>query len=101
MTGIRRDELPKTKHNGHVWGVYVRPAWRGLRIAEALIEACISWSKRNSICIVKLGVLKESGPAVRCYERCGFTIYGTEPRGIYFEGKYYDGLLMFRLLEDS
>src|SRR5688572_4049778 len=33
MTGIRKGESPKTKHGAYVWGVYVRPAWRGLHIA--------------------------------------------------------------------
>src|SRR5207248_1147990 len=38
MTGIYRDASPKTQHNGNIWGVYVRSGWRGLRIADQLIE---------------------------------------------------------------
>jgi RimJ/RimL family protein N-acetyltransferase len=99
MTGIRKRQQPKTKHGAELWGVYVRPAWRGLRIAESLIEACIDWSRSNEVKIVKLGVTATSLSAVRCYQRCGFIIYGMEPRGIFYEGKYYDGYLMYRSLE--
>lgn len=101
MTGIRRGELPKTKHSATIWGVYVRPEWRGLHIAESLIEACIAWAKSKDVNIVKLGVTAASTSAVRCYQRCGFTIYGTEPRGIYYNGQYYDGYLMYRFLDNS
>ena len=101
MTGIRRGESPKTRHSATIWGVYVRPEWRGLRIADSLIEACIGWAKSNDANIVKLGVTSASTSAVRCYQRCGFTISGTEPRGIFYDGQYYDGYLMYRSLDNS
>lgn len=99
MTGIRKRGQPKTRHGAEIWGVYVQPAWRGLRIADSLIEACIDWARSNNIKIVKLGVTAASTAAVRCYQRCGFIIYGSEPRGIFYEGKYYDGYLMYRSLD--
>jgi RimJ/RimL family protein N-acetyltransferase len=101
MTGIRRGETSKTKHSATIWGVYVYPSWRGLRIAESLIEACIEWAKLKDVNIVKLGVTAASTSAVRCYQRCGFTIHGTEPRGIFYNGQYYDGYLMYRSLDNS
>jgi RimJ/RimL family protein N-acetyltransferase len=100
MTGIRRGEWPKTKHSAEIWGVYVRPEWRGLHIAEMLIEACTDWAKAKGVNILNLGVTAASTSAVRCYQRCGFTICGTEPRGIFYDGKYYDGYFMFKLLDD-
>ena len=101
MTGIRQGESPKTRHGGYIWGVYVRPEWRGLHIAEIFIEACIEWARMKGIDIVKLGVMTNNTSAIRCYERCGFTTYGTEPRGILYEGKYYDEYLMSRMLDNS
>lgn len=101
MTGIRRGESPKTRHSATIWGVYVRPEWRGLRIADSLIDACIGWAKSHEVKIVKLGVTAASTSAVRCYQRCGFIIYGTEPRGIFYNGQYYDGYLMYRSLDNS
>jgi RimJ/RimL family protein N-acetyltransferase len=101
MTGIYRGELPKTKHGATIWGVFVRPEWRGLHLAESLIEACIGWAKSHEVVIIKLGVTAASTSAVRCYQRCGFIIYGIEPRGIFYEGHYYDGYLMYRSLDNS
>lgn len=99
-TGIRRGESPKTKHNAGIWGVYVRPEWRGLHIAEELIETCIAWAKLRQVNIVKLGVTATNASALRCYERCGFTIYGNEPRAMLYEGNYYDEYLMSRSLDN-
>jgi len=101
MTGIRKGETQKTKHGAYIWGVYVRPEWRGLHIAEELINTCIEWAKMREVEIAKLGVTTTNVSAVRCYERCGFTIYGTEPRGIFYDGRYYDEYLMFKLLDGS
>ena len=101
MTGIGRRQSPKTLHSADIYSVYVRPVWRGLHIAEALIEACIQWAKEREVNIVKLGVTSSSASAVRCYQRCGFTIYGTEPRGIFYNGQYHNGYLMYRDLDST
>lgn len=101
MTGIRAGESPKTKHGAYVWGVYIRPAWRGLHIAGALIEICADWARERQLVILKLGVMANNEPAIRCYERCGFSIYGTEPRALFYEGQYYDEFLMYCSLDDS
>lgn len=100
MTGILRRPLPKTKHSATIVGVYIHPDWRGLRIAASLIDACIEWAGSKGVVIVKLSVNSENTPAIRCYQRCGFTIYGTEPRGTFYDGRYYDGHLMYKLLDD-
>jgi len=42
-----------------------------------------------------LGVAAVNRPAIKCYERCGFRTYGTEPRAVFYQGKYYDEYLMF------
>ena len=96
MIGIRRGESLKTKHSANIWGVYVRPAWRGLHISDSLIAACTAWARSKDVNILKLGVVIASAAAVRCYQRCGFTIYGTEPRGMFYNGQYFDGYLMYR-----
>jgi len=99
MTGIARGRSPKTRHGAEIWSVYVRPGWRGLRIAEGLITSCITWAKAKNIDHVRLGVAATNTPAIRCYERCGFSSYGTEPRAMLYEGKYYDFLLMSHPLD--
>ena len=100
MTGIARGGSPKTRHGAWIWGVYVRPAWRGLHIAEELITSCFTWATARKIVLAKLGVAATNQPAIRCYERCGFKTYGAEPRAVFYEGKYYDEFLMSRSLDN-
>lgn len=99
MTGIARSNSPKTMHSAWVWGVYVKSEWRGLHIAEELIDCCLAWAKARKVALVKLGVAAINQPAIRCYERCGFKVYGTEPGAILYEGKYYDEHLMYRSVD--
>lgn len=101
MTGIARGSSPKTRHGAWIWGVYVSPEWRGLHIAEEMIQSCFEWAKVRRIVITKLGVSAVNQSAIRCYERCGFKTYGTEPRAILYEGKYYDEYLMSCSLDDA
>ena len=101
MTGTARGSSPKTRHGAWIWGVYVTPEWRGLRIAEELIKSCFTWAKAREIVVVKLGVALTNTSAIRCYERCGFVTYGTEPRAISYQGKFYDEFLMSCSLDHS
>jgi len=96
--GIYRGDSPKTRHSAFITGVYVRSEWRGLRIADELIATCIEWAREHEIKILKLGVAATNIPAIRCYERCGFTVYGTEPQAIYVNSTMYNELLMARTI---
>ncbi len=96
MTGIGRGHWPKTQHTAIIWGVYVNHKWRGLRIAEAMLEECITWAHEHGIIVAKLGVVTTNQAAIRCYQRAGFAVYGTEPKSNYVDGEYYDEYLMAR-----
>ena len=98
MCGITHTDAPKQKHSAYIVSMYVRPAWRGLRIAEQLIDTCLDWGRAHEIKIVKLGVAATNTPAIRCYTRCGFQVYGLEPQAIYHDGVFYDELLMVRAI---
>jgi RimJ/RimL family protein N-acetyltransferase len=94
MTGIFRGLSIKGRHSATVWGVYVKPEWRGRHIAEALLRSCLAWAKDHHVAIVKLGVVTTNKPAIRVYERCGFSTYGIEPKAIYYDNIFYDECLM-------
>ena len=96
MMAVQIGETSKTKHSASILSVFISSEWRGLHIAEALINACVEWAKPRDVIILKLGVNAANTAAVRLYQRCGFTIYGTEPREIYYDGRYYDGHFMSR-----
>jgi RimJ/RimL family protein N-acetyltransferase len=98
MAGIGRGQWPKTRHSSVLWGVYVKPDWRGWHIAEAIIDECSNWAHEHGVMVVKLGVITTNASAIRCYSRCGFKVYGTDPMSNYYDGVYYDELLMVKLL---
>ncbi|MFN8411124.1 MAG: GNAT family N-acetyltransferase [Anaerolineales bacterium] len=96
MTGVSQYNHRNVKHNGIIWGVYVQPAWRGKNISGQLIEACATWARERSIKFIKLGVESRNTSAIHSYLRAGFKVYGVESQVIFYEGKYYDELLMVR-----
>lgn len=99
MTGIYRRNAPKSLHSGMIWGVFVQPSWRGLHLADAMIESCLGWGMARGVRIARIGVITTNTAAIRCYMRCGFEVYGVEPMAIYWGGRYYDELLMARRLD--
>jgi len=94
MCGIFRDPRPKIRHIATIWGVYVDPAWRGLKIGERLIQACLEWAASHEVTFVRLEVNSINVAAIQCYIRCGFSVNGVEPKSLFYEGRYYDELLM-------
>jgi len=98
MSAINRRATPKTRHTATIWGVYVLPDWRGLGLAEVLIRACEGWAVKKGITILKLMVVSTNAAAIRCYQRCGFSIYGIEPRAMKYEGEYQNDVMMAKKL---
>ncbi len=96
MCAIVRRNTSKTRHGADIVGMYVRPEWRGLRIADRLIAACIEWARERQVKVVHISVVTSNTPAIRCYARCGFSVYGIEPQALYYDNVYYDELLMAR-----
>jgi RimJ/RimL family protein N-acetyltransferase len=99
MTVLVRNDLPKTRHAGSIFGVYTHPDWRGTGVADALLEACVDYARALGIRLVRLAVVTTNASAIRLYQRCGFRVYGVEPESIQLDGVYYDELLMARRIE--
>ena len=59
-----------------VVSMWVRPAFRGRGVGEALIEATASWAKSHSFATLFLWVTDSNAPAKRLYARCGFAPTG-------------------------
>lgn len=94
ISGIYREASPKVQHTATIYAVYVQPAWRGLKLTEAMIHACLDWARSQNVIIVKLAVVCGNTPAIRVYTRLGFTVYGVEPKSTLVNGVYHDQLLM-------
>jgi len=96
MAGVGQYRHTKTRHNAIIWGVYVKPAWRGRKLARQLVEACVEWAREQGLRSVRLGVITTNPAAINSYIQAGFRVYGVEPEVIFHDGIYYDELLMIR-----
>jgi ribosomal protein S18 acetylase RimI-like enzyme len=99
MAGIVRGHWPKMRHGGSLWGVYVKPAWRGLRVDEGVVNGCTEWAIENNLVVIYLSVTVSEISAIRCYTRCDFKEYGVEPRSLFYDGHYFDQMLMVKMLD--
>jgi GNAT superfamily N-acetyltransferase len=60
----------------HLIAMWVRPAARGKKVGEALIEATAGWARSQGLGTLCLGVTESNAVARTLYERCGFTDTG-------------------------
>lgn len=56
--------------------MWVRPACRGRRVGEALIDSSVRWARERSFPVLCLWVTESNAAARRLYARCGFTPTG-------------------------
>ena len=78
----------------------MQPALRGTGCALELIETAVDQA-RDEVLQLHLGVGAHNKPAIRLYEKAGFSIYGTEPRSLNVNGRYVDEHLMVRFLDKA
>lgn len=89
----------KIRHRAE-FGISVEKAHWGKGVGKALTEAAIECAKRAGFSQLELEVLAENENAVRLYRSCGFTEYGSNPRGFRTKNGDYQTLLLMRLVLD-
>lgn len=85
--------LLKTKHRGIIWGMYTQPKHQGKGIARALIQTVVAHAVSRVIQLHLTCVTTNFG-AIAFYQKQGFKIYGTEPRALKIEDRFFDEYLM-------
>jgi RimJ/RimL family protein N-acetyltransferase len=95
-----RDDGERETHRGWLMQVYLKPTMRGTGAALALMEAAVAHASTEVI-QVHLMVGAHNAPAIRLYEKAGFTIYGTDPRCLLVNGRYIDEHMMVRFLDEG
>ena len=55
----------------------VHPQFKGLKIAQKLLEYADELAKNNGVKTIRLDVRKGNVPAIKLYERCGYTYVGA------------------------
>jgi GNAT superfamily N-acetyltransferase len=61
----------------YIVSMWVRPAARGQKVGEALVEATAGWARSRGFGTLYLWVTEMNAPARRLYDRCGFTDTGV------------------------
>ncbi|MBI5256042.1 MAG: GNAT family N-acetyltransferase [Burkholderiales bacterium] len=91
---------PKTRHKGHVIGMYVAAPGRGRGAGRALLQAAIQHARqRPGVRLLTLTVTEGNAPALRLYEAAGFVTFGVEPMAIHTGSEYKAKVHMALLLD--
>jgi len=88
----------KLAHKGTIAGRYVRPRSRGTGVADGLINEIVA-NLPEGITQLQLSAVANNPRTIGFYEKVGFTIWGTEPRGSRSNGAYLDEVHMTRVLD--
>ncbi len=100
MVALHRHARARDRHKGEIFSMYVAPELHGRGIGRALLEAALQAAREQGLEQVTLYVVAGNQAATALYSRCGFQVYGTEPKGIkYGPGRYGDYLLMVKFLD--
>jgi ribosomal protein S18 acetylase RimI-like enzyme len=98
LAGYFTDCGQKSRHKAHIYSMYVAPRARGTGMGQALVQGLCDHATQSGYELIQLGVFDDNLPAIRLYEKCGFLLYGTEPKAIKFQGRDYDERLYWKPL---
>ena len=80
-----RGDREKLRHRAE-FGIGILKEYWGLGIGKALTQACIGCAEEAGFGQLELAVVADNQAALSLYEKCGFQIYGRNPRG--FRSRY-------------
>jgi putative acetyltransferase len=90
-------DRPRRRHVGQI-GMAVRDDWQGQGVGTALMQAAVDLAdKWLNLTRLELDVYVDNGPAIRLYEKFGFSIEGTLVDFAFRDGQYVDTYIMARL----
>jgi ribosomal protein S18 acetylase RimI-like enzyme len=88
------------RHKGDIWGVYVKPEWRGRGIARQMLAAILDRLRSYpTLDHVLLHVSDSQARARRLYESLGFETCGHERRAHKIGDDYVDQYHMVLFLK--
>lgn len=90
---------PRRRHVGEI-GMAVRDDWQGKGVGTAMMQALIDLADNwVNLSRLELEVFTDNEPAVKLYQKFGFTIEGTGSKYGFRDGQYVDVYFMARLRE--
>ena len=94
-----RETAIKNKHVANIYGVYVDEEYRGRGVGKKLMDAVLTQiQKQHNVIKIKVTVNPVQKAAVNLYQDYGFNIIGQLKKELFVEGKFYDELIMEKLL---
>jgi GNAT superfamily N-acetyltransferase len=100
IAGFAVHERIKAAHKGVMWGVFVRPEWRGHKVGKGLVRRVIEHASRHVI-ILEAAVSLANEGARRTYHGLGFKAYGVERKALRVGDVFYDEELLLIELPGS
>jgi L-phenylalanine/L-methionine N-acetyltransferase len=92
---------PRRRHAAEI-GMVVRDDWQGKGVGTALLQALIDLADNwVNVSRLELEVYTDNEPAIKLYQKFGFTIEGTGTKYAYRDGEYVDVYFMARLREQK
>jgi len=92
--GFTGGDRPKLRHVGEFGCGVLKEHW-GLGIGSGLVEILIDWARSSGIIRkINLKVRLDNERAIKLYERFGFVNEGLISRESFFDGQFYDHIVM-------
>jgi putative acetyltransferase len=92
---------PRRRHVGQI-GMAVRDDWQGKGVGTAMMRALIDLADNwVNLSRLELEVYTDNEPAIKLYQKFGFTIEGTASNFAFRDGQYVDVYFMARLRPTS
>lgn len=67
--------------------INLNPEWRGKKIASTFLNEAITQFQRDNTVILTAEIKPHNIPSIRCFERCGFSLYDTFDDVLLFKNK--------------
>jgi len=87
----------KSSHVGSV-GIMLGKKFWGKKIGSALVERTIEYAKKKKLKRLELEVFPDNPQAIGLYKKFGFVEEGIKRKGLKRGNKYFDEILMGKLL---
>jgi len=102
VVALGRESMNKLSHKGLIWGMYVKPEYRGKGVARALLAEALSLARSvPELKQVNLSVNAGNTGAIHLYESLGFKAFGREPGALLINGQLHEEIHMYLRLADA
>jgi ribosomal protein S18 acetylase RimI-like enzyme len=89
MAGFYREQRPKLRHKGWVWGVFVSPPYRGRGVGRKLLNSLLQLARPlPGLNCILLHVATTQEAARNLYSSLGFRAIGVEPQALKINEEY-------------